>query len=114
MTLLKSRAGLVAFAAIGAVIVLSSCTCKIKDEQKAMINQLRADEKQLTADIEKAEKDKTRINNELASREGEVRKCTERKNFVQDKLNKFPDMWPDWKVTPDPVPVPPPPTKMKR
>lgn len=113
MTLQTTRTGIAALAALATVIVLSSCTCKIKDEQKAMINQLRADEKQLTADIEKAEKDKIKINNELASREGEVRKCTERKNFVQDKLSKFPDMWPDWKPTPDPVPVPPPTNKKK-
>lgn len=87
---------MLATAAFGAALVLTSCTCHIKEEQQAMINQLRTEEKQLNADIAKAESDKSRISNELSARENEVRQCNERKAFVQDKMNKWPNIWPDW------------------
>lgn len=102
--------------AMGAVLVLTSCTCTIKEEQQAMINQLRTAEKQLTADIAKAETDRSKISGELSSREAELRKCNEKKAFVQEKLARFPQAWPDWNPA---EPVAPPveptqPTKKKR
>lgn len=105
MAFWKERTGVVAAAAFGAALVLTSCTCHIKEEQQAMINQLRTEERQLNDDIAKAEKDKSRIGNELASRQGEVRKCNERKAFVQDKMNKWPNIWPDWNPNPPAPPV---------
>jgi len=96
MAFRKGRASMLATAAFGAALVLTSCTCHIKEEQQAMINQLRTEEKQLNADIAKAESDKSRISKELSARENEVRQCNERKAFVQDKMNKWPDIWPDW------------------
>ena len=81
---------------VGAALVLTSCTCKIKDEQQAMINQLRTDEKQLTADIAKAETEKTKINAELSSRQADLRKCNERLNFVKDKMARWPHVWTGW------------------
>jgi len=102
--------GAAAILSLGAAVVLSSCTCKIKDEQLASIRQLRTEEKQLTADIEKAERDKTRISGELSSRQNDVRKCNEQKAFVQDKLAKWPDnVWPDY--NPNAVPAPTEPVK---
>lgn len=105
MAFWKERTGVVAAAAFGAALVLTSCTCHIKEEQQAMINQLRTEERQLNDDIAKAEKDKTRIGSELAARQGEVRKCNERKAFVQDKMNKWPNIWPDWDPNPPAPPV---------
>lgn len=96
MAFWKERTGVVAAAAFGAALVLTSCTCHIKEEQQAMINQLRTEERQLNDDIAKADKDKSRIGSELASRQGEVRKCNERKAFVQDKMGRWPNIWPDW------------------
>lgn len=96
MAFWKERTGVVAAAAFGAALVLTSCTCHIKEEQQAMINQLRTEERQMNDDIAKAEKDKSRIGSELASRQGEVRKCNERKAFVQDKMGRWPNIWPDW------------------
>jgi len=111
----RVRIGAVATIALGATLILSSCTCKIKDEQLSMIKTLRAGEKQLTADITKAEGDRSRIANELSSREGEVRRCNEKKAFVQDKLSVWPNAWGDWDPNAvPPAPVAPEPTKKKK
>jgi len=110
----KWNGAVVAIAAIGTALVLTSCTCKIKDEQLASIRQLRSDEKQLAMDITKAESDGTRIQGELNSRQGEVRNCNQRLVFVQDKKAKWPNVWGDWDPNaPEPVPVPPPTPKKK-
>jgi outer membrane murein-binding lipoprotein Lpp len=102
-----------ALAAIGTALVMTSC-CNISDEQLAKIRQLRAEEKQLTADIQKAESDRSKIQTELSSRQGEVRQCNQRLSFVQDKKSKWPNVWPSWDPT---VPVEEPaattPTKKK-
>ncbi len=96
MTDLRSKAPWLLSAAIGAALVLTSCTCTIKEEQQAMINQLRTDEKQLNADIAKAEGDKSKINSELNGRQAEVRKCNEKRAFVQEKISRWPNIWPNW------------------
>lgn len=83
-------------ASLTVTAVLSSCSCKIKDEQQNLINRLRADERQLVIDTETAERNKTRISGELNARQGEVRQCNERKAFVQDKMSRWPNIWPDW------------------
>jgi septal ring factor EnvC (AmiA/AmiB activator) len=99
--------GTLAVVSMGAALVLTSCTCKIKEEQMATITQLRTEERQLNADIEKATRDKARITGELSSRESEVRQCNEKKAFVQDKLNKWPSVWPDYDPNaPAPAPTP--------
>lgn len=107
--------GIIALA-FGAAVVLSSCTCKIKEEQLATIKQLRADEKQLTANIEMAEKNATKLKGELGSRQAETRRCVEQKSFVEQKLQRFPNVWPDWDPNaPDPVePAPPAPSTPKK
>lgn len=103
----RRGAGVLAIAAIGASLVLTSCTCKIKEEQMAAISQLRTEERQLTADIEKATGDKSRVSGELSTRENEVRNCNQKKAFVQDKLNKWPSVWPDYDPNaPAPAPAP--------
>ena len=105
MAFRKGRTSSMLAAAFGTALLITSCTCTIKEEQQAMINKARTDEKQLQADIAKAEGDKSRITSELNNRQAEVRRCAEQKAFVQDKLNKWPDFWPDWDPTPEPPPV---------
>jgi outer membrane murein-binding lipoprotein Lpp len=106
MTPRKGRFGLLVTASIVGAILLTSCTCKIKEEQQAMINQLRTAEKTMAEDHKKAESDKNKILAELNSRDAEVRKCNEKKAFVQEKLARYPDMWPDWNPNP-PAPAEP-------
>jgi outer membrane murein-binding lipoprotein Lpp len=103
----------VAIATLGTALVLTSCTCKIKDEQLAQVRQLRSEEKQLAADIQKAESDRTKIQGELSSRQGEVRNCNQRLSFVQQKKAAWPNVW-DWDPNaPEPVPTPAPTPKKK-
>ncbi|MDZ4746072.1 MAG: hypothetical protein SGJ05_08730 [bacterium] len=104
-----SRIALI-LASLTVTAVLSSCSCKIKEEQQTMINKLRTEERQLTSDTETAERNRTRISSELNSRQGEVRQCNERKAFVQDKMSRWPNIWPDWDpnapvVAPEPTPT---------
>lgn len=102
----RDRAILYAMASVCAALVLTSCTCKIKEEQQAMINQMRTSEKTLQADLKKAESDKAKIASELSARQGEVRRCNEKKAFVEEKLSKFPNIWPGWDPNP-PAPAEP-------
>lgn len=88
--------GRVAAFAMGAALLVSACTCKIKEEQLSSIKQLRTEEKQLMADIETAERSRSKVSSELASRQGETRRCNEQKAFVQEKMSKWPNVWPDW------------------
>ncbi|MCO6467198.1 MAG: hypothetical protein J5I53_11360 [Bradyrhizobiaceae bacterium] len=102
-------------AAVGAAMVLTSCTCMIKEEQQAMINQLRTDEKQLTADIAKAETNKSKLLSELNGRQAEVRKCNEKRAFAQEKMAKWPSVWGDWNPSePAVMPTPPPSSTKKK
>ncbi|MCX6139929.1 MAG: hypothetical protein NTX15_03725 [Candidatus Kapabacteria bacterium] len=110
----KWNGALVAIATLGTALVLTSCTCKIKDEQLAQIRQLRTDEKQLAVDMKKSQSDLARIQGELSGRQGEVRNCNQRLSFVQDKKAKWPNVWPDWDPNaPEPVPAPPTTPKKK-
>ncbi len=95
----SSRVSVLAAAAFGAALVLQSCTCTIKEEQQAMINTLRADEAQLNSSISAAEADLAKITKELRGRQKEVQDCSQKKAFVQDKMNAWPNVWPDWTPT---------------
>lgn len=110
----KWNGAVVALATLSTALVLTSCTCKIKDEQLAQIRQLRTDEKQLAMDIQKSESDRSRIQGELNSRQGEVRNCNQRLSFVQEKKAQWPNVWPDWDPNaPEPTPEPAPTPKKK-
>lgn len=104
---------LLILSSLAVTTVLSSCSCKIKDEQLSMIQRLRTEERQLTADTESAERNRTRISGELNTRQGEVRQCNERKAFVQDKMSRWPNIWPDWDPN-APVVAPVAPSTKKR
>lgn len=104
---------LLILSSLSVTAVLSSCSCKIKDEQQSMINKLRTEERQLTADTETAERNRTRISGELNTRQGEVRQCNERKAFVQDKMSRWPNIWPDWDPNAPVIPPAEPSTKKR-
>jgi hypothetical protein len=93
---------LVSTLGISSAILLSSflltdCTCKISDEQKAQINELRSKERSLADDIAKKEKQSARIKDELNARASEFKKCDDEKEFVKGKLADWPNVWPDYK-----------------
>jgi septal ring factor EnvC (AmiA/AmiB activator) len=79
------------------VLFVSSCTSKITEEQLQQLNELRKQERSLTEMIDKKKQQKSRLEQELKSRQVELDDCTKKKEFVQDKLSKWPDIWPDYK-----------------
>ena len=81
---------------LAVALVLASCTCKIKEEQMSQIRQLRTEDKQTAADIQKADAEKARVQKELASRQGDVRQCNQRLSFVQQKKAQWPNVFQDW------------------
>jgi peptidoglycan hydrolase CwlO-like protein len=90
-------------AAIGvSAIVLSSsmsftgCTAMITEEQMARIQELRAKEKQLNAEISSKESEISKIEGEIRSRQAELTDCNKDKDFIMQKLNQWPNVWPDY------------------
>lgn len=95
----------------GIVIVLASCTCKIKEEQLSQIRQIRTQDKETASGINTAESEKARVSRELSARQAEVRSCNDRLSFVQQKKSQWPNIWGDWdpnapEVEPAPTPSP--------
>lgn len=78
------------------VLFAASCTSMISEEQLQQLKELRKQERSLTEMIEKKKDQKSRLERELKSRQAELDNCTEQKEFVQDKLSRWPDIWPDY------------------
>ena len=81
---------------IALALFASSCSNKITEEQLQQLKELRKQERSLTEMIDKKKQQKSRLENELKSRKSELDDCNKKKNFVQDKLSKWPDIWPDY------------------
>jgi len=103
-----------------AVIILCSatgCTPKINEEQLAKLRQLKEQSAKLEADIKKKESERASIERQLAARQNEVKQSEQKKEFIQQKLQTWPNSWPDWTPAPPPAPatevVPAPTTKKK-
>ncbi len=79
------------------VLFASSCTSMISEEQLQQLKELRKQERSLTEMIDKKKQQKSRLEQELKSRQAELDDCQKKKEFVQDKLSKWPDIWPDYK-----------------
>lgn len=83
-------------AALFGLFFLTGCTPKITQEQLQRLRELRAQERQLTQDIQQKEAEKGRLQREVSSRQSELRQCNDRKQFVQEKLAAWPSVWPDY------------------
>ncbi len=77
-------------------LMLGGCTPKITQEQLQRLRELRAQERQLTQNIQQKEADKGRLQREISSRQGELGQCQDKKRFVQEKLAAWPNVWPDY------------------
>jgi len=75
----------------------SSCTPMITEEQKMQLNELRNKEKSLTEAIQQKKSDKSKLESELSSRQSELKKCTDEKDYITKKVGAWPNIWPDWK-----------------
>ncbi len=79
-----------------AASALASCSNKITEEQLAMIKELRKREQSLNEDIRKKEQEVNRVQSEVNARKADMNKCNDKKAFVQDKLSRWPNIWPDY------------------
>lgn len=88
---------------IGGIIagsVLAGCSNKITEEQLAMIKELRKREQTLNEEIRKKEQEVTRVQSEVNARKADMNRCNDKKAFVQDKLSRWPNIWPDYTEQP--------------
>ncbi len=77
-------------------ISLTSCTSMITEEQLAQLQDLRKKERQLTADISVKNSEISKIEPELNARKKELTDCNKDKDFIQQKLSQWPNVWPDY------------------
>jgi septal ring factor EnvC (AmiA/AmiB activator) len=83
----------------GAVSLVLATSCsepKITKEQLEQIRELRKQQSALNDKIRLSQGDIAKLDAEIADRQKAVDKCNEEKNAVQDRLNKWPNPWPDY------------------
>lgn len=88
---------------IAASIFIGSCSNKITDEQLAQLRELRRQEKSLTESIQKDKDEKRRLESELNARKAELDKCAKEREFIMEKLSKWPNVWPSEMNEPEPA-----------
>ena len=74
----------------------TGCTPKITDEQLLKLRELKEQAARLEADIKKKEAEKSSLEKELAARQAEVKQTQQNKEFIQQKLQSWPNSWPDY------------------
>ncbi len=99
---IKFIKNLIGITSISLVLVLSlpNCTCKISEQDYNKLQDLRREERQISADISKKREDKNAIERELKAKQTEADKCKEEREFIEKKLTQWPNVWPDYVPTP--------------
>lgn len=80
------------------VIALGASGCgasKITDEQLAQIRELRKQQSSINDKMRTMQGDIARLEAELADRQKTVDKCKEEKSAVEQRLARWPNIWPD-------------------
>ena len=77
-------------------LAISSCSNKITEEQLLQIKELRKSERALDDKITNQKAELSEIEKELAARKSVLNDCNKRQEFVKNKLNSWPNIWPDW------------------
>ena len=80
---------------VAAGMLFSSCSNKITEEQLKQLQDLRMKERGLNESIQKKKDEKSRLMREMDSRKAELKDCTDKTNFVQQKLQQWPNIWPE-------------------
>ncbi len=75
--------------------IFSSCTPMITEEQLALLQDLRKKERTLNQDILTKQSEISKIEAEVNAKQGELNDCTKKKEFVMQKLQQWPNVWPD-------------------
>jgi len=81
---------------VGVGLVLTGCTCKIKDDQHSKLAALRQQERSLQSEIQDAQNTKSRIDRELQTRKSEYNDCDAKREIVKQRLSVWPNIWPDY------------------
>jgi len=79
-----------------AIVSLTSCTSMITEEQLAHLQDLRKQERQLNQDISNKTSEISKIETELNARKKVLNDCNKDKDFIQQKLSQWPNVWPDY------------------
>lgn len=85
---------------VTSIIVFSSCTCKINDEQLAKLAEMRRTEKSISSEIANQQSAKAKVDRELQVRTSEANECNGRRDIVKQRLSAWPNIWPDYTVEP--------------
>ncbi|MFP4528096.1 MAG: hypothetical protein ACLFQX_06060 [Candidatus Kapaibacterium sp.] len=98
---------LISTAIVGSVIVgtslmVTNCTSMVTEEQLAKLQDLRRQERQLQDDIGKKSTDLKKLESEISARQKEVNNCDEDLKFVKNKLDQWPNVWPDYSPAAEP------------
>lgn len=83
-----------ALAVVGTALLFSGCSNKITQEQLTQLKNLRAQEKSLNESILQKKDAKSRLEQELSTRKNELKECNDQKQFVIEKLQSWPNVWP--------------------
>ncbi|MGI6370768.1 MAG: hypothetical protein GX372_01465 [Ignavibacteria bacterium] len=81
-------------------VIFTSCSCKITEEQLAQIAEERRQERALNAEITSTQSENSKMTKELQTRQRELDDCNQKRNIVKQRLNQWPNIWPDY--TPEP------------
>lgn len=84
------------FVLIATTILLSSCTCKIREDQLAKLAELRRQEKSIGSEISEQQSAKAKIDNELRQVTSEANDCNSRRDIVKQRLSVWPNIWSDY------------------
>lgn len=106
MKIKKLSSVLIAFVLfVIAGLAISSCSNKITEEQLIQIKELRKSERALDDKIASQKTELSEIEKELAARKAVLDDCNKRQEYVRNKLNSWPNIWPDWSPEPPAAPV---------
>ncbi|MBN8574670.1 MAG: hypothetical protein ACK5C0_14665 [Candidatus Kapaibacterium sp.] len=83
----------IAILSFSVLVTFVGCTPKITEEQLAKLRELRTESARLETEIKKQEADKAKIDRELASRQKDLKDCEDKRNFVNQKLSQWPNVW---------------------
>ncbi|MFN5006047.1 MAG: hypothetical protein ACK5GO_00970 [Ignavibacteria bacterium] len=102
--------------AVAFMLTNTGCTPKITDEQLTKLRQLKEQAASLEQDIKKKEAEKSALEKEVAARQAEDRQSSQNIEFIKQKLQSWPNSWPDY-VPPSNegvIETPAPPAKKKK
>jgi uncharacterized protein (DUF3084 family) len=89
--------------ALAGATTLASCTSMITEEQLAELQNLRNQERTLQQQLKSAEQERTRLQGEVDAQRAQLDRCNSDKQFVEGKLQQWPNVWPDWEYVDDSV-----------